>query len=49
MINEMISESFLNISSPPFHTEIWQSPNLLNVLKINVAYIVTCINQPICV
>ena len=41
MINEKINKSFLNISLPPFYTEIWQSPNLLNVPKFNAAYIVT--------
>ena len=33
MINEKINKSFLNIPSPPFFSEIWQSPNLLNVPK----------------
>jgi len=37
MINEKIKKSFLNILSPPFLMEIWQSPNLLNVPKLNVA------------
>jgi len=45
MINEKIKKSFLNILSPPFLMEIWQSPNLLNVPKTNVAYMILCVNR----
>ena len=45
MINEKIKKSFLNILSPPFLMEIWQSPNLLNVPKLNVAYWNTEVNR----
>ncbi len=45
MINEKIKKSFLNILSPPFLLEIWQSPNLLNVPIFNVAYRNICVNR----
>ena len=45
MINEKIKKSFLNILSPPFLVEIWQSPNLLNVPNVNVAYVIHRVNR----
>ena len=45
MINEKIKKSFLNILSPPFLMEIWQSPNLLNAPNFNVAYMIYSINR----
>ena len=44
MINEKIKKSFLNILSPPFLMEIWQSPNLLNAPNNNVACIINYVN-----